>query len=135
MRKKLSICQYEIIHTISIVLGLICVGIAINTKQIFVLSLVLSALGVVLSTISVVIQFNRDKVECADELSESNERKASNLLVQIIAISLSFLGVYCVITNKTISFSPSIILYLGAFLHTFKLGAFIMFEKKSSYND
>lgn len=135
MRKKLSICQYEIIRIVSVVLGLICVGIAIDTRQILVLSLVLDILGVILCTISLVTLSNRHKVECTDELSETNERKASDLVFQIISIILSLLGVYCVITNKTISFSPSIILYLGAFLHTFKLGAFIMFEKKSSYND
>ena len=135
MRKELSICQYEIIRTISLVLGLICVGIAIDTRRIFVLSLVLSILGLILCTISLVTQFNRHKVECADELSETNERKASDLIFQIISVLLSFLGVYCVFTNRTISFSPSLILFLGAFLHAFKLGAFIMFEKKSSYND
>lgn len=135
MRKKISICQYEIIRTVSVVLGLICVGIAIDTRQILVLSSVLNILGAILCTISLVTLSNRHKVECTDELSETNERKASDLVFKIISIILALLGVYCVYANRTISFSPSLILYLGAFLQTIKLGAFIMFEKKSSYND
>lgn len=135
MRNKLSICQYEVISTIPLVLGLICTGLAISIKPVSMLSLIIGTIGVLLTVITTVISYNTGIRECEDELSESNRREASKLLVQIISLIFSFIGLFCILTNTTISLSPSLILYLVALFHLLKLGIFIIFEKKSNCDE